>query len=35
LTVLSFPRVRLVAHAAMTLGAVVAVLLAAVADFHR
>jgi hypothetical protein len=31
----SFPRVRIALHAAMTLGAVVAVLLAAAADFHR
>ena len=30
-----FPRARLAVHAAMTLGAVVAVLLAAAASFHR
>ena len=29
------PRVRLVAHAALTLGAVLATLLTAVASFHR
>jgi hypothetical protein len=29
------PRVRLALHAAMTLGAVVAVLLSAAANFHR
>ena len=30
-----FPRVRIALHAAMTLGAVVAVLLSAAANFHR
>ena len=30
-----YARVRTVAHATMTLGAVLAVLLAAAADFHR
>jgi hypothetical protein len=30
-----YARVRALAHATMTLGAVVAVLLAAAADFHR
>jgi uncharacterized membrane protein len=35
LEVQSFPRVRLIAHAALTLGAVLAVLLSAAASFHR
>jgi len=30
-----YSRVRNLAHATMTLGAIVAVLLAAAADFHR
>jgi hypothetical protein len=33
--VLRFPRARIALHAVTTLGAVVAVLLAAAADFHR
>jgi hypothetical protein len=35
LEVQRFSRVRTLAHATMTLGAIVAVLLAAAADFHR
>jgi hypothetical protein len=35
LEVQRFPRVRLIAHAAVTLGAVVAMLLTAAASFHR
>jgi hypothetical protein len=35
LEVQSFPRARLIAHAAITLGAVLAVLLTAAASFHR
>jgi uncharacterized membrane protein len=35
LEVQSLSRVRLIAHAAMTLGAVVAMLLTAAASFHR
>jgi uncharacterized membrane protein len=35
LEVQDFPRVRLIAHAALTLGAVLAVLLSAAASFHR
>ena len=30
-----FPRARLIAHAAMTLGAALAVVLTAAANFHR
>jgi len=33
--VLRFPRARIALHAVTTLGAVVGVLLAAAADFHR
>jgi uncharacterized membrane protein len=35
LEVQSLPRVRTIVHAAMTLGAILAVLLTAAASFHR